>query len=72
MAYTVLSALVHPRVYRSVGLDVAEAVAVRNANPHWREAKSDWSRAVVGLLRENGLLDDALSRSLLRRAGAAV
>jgi hypothetical protein len=71
VAYTVLRALVHPRVYASVGLDPREAYAVREANPHWRAAKHAWTSKVVGLLQENGLLDDAPSRLLLRRAGAA-
>jgi hypothetical protein len=72
VAYSVLRALVHPRVYASVGLDVRSAYAAREANPHWRATKADWSRPVVGLLGDHGLLDDALSRALLRRAGARV
>lgn len=71
VAFCVLRALVHPRVYTCVGLDPREAYAVREANPHWRAAKHDWTAKVVGVLREHGLLDDALSRLLLRRAGAA-
>ncbi len=70
-AFEVLRALVPPRVYASVGLDPREACAVRDANPYWRAAKHDWSRKVVAQLREHGLLDDPLSRRLLRRAGAA-
>jgi hypothetical protein len=70
-AYAVLRALVPPGVYRSVGLEPREAYAVREANPHWREAKVDWTRKVVGQLQLHGLLDDALSRRLLSRAGAA-
>ena len=66
----VLRALVPPRVYTSVGLDPREAKVVRDANPSWRAAKADWSGKVVALLQEHGLLDDALSRHLLRRAGA--
>ncbi len=71
VAYAVLRSLVHPRVYRSVGLDPREAYAVREANPHWRTTKVDWTRKVVATLRNEGLLDDALSRRLLTRAGAA-
>jgi hypothetical protein len=70
-ALEVLGALVPPRVYRSVGLDPREAYAVREANPHWRAAKHDWTVRVLGVLRQHGLLDDPLSRRLLRRAGAA-
>lgn len=71
VAWSVLRALVSPRVYASVGLDPREACAAREANPHWRAAKHDWTRSVVAQLREHGLLDDALSRRLLRQAGAA-
>jgi hypothetical protein len=70
-ALEVLGALVPPRVYRAVGLDPREAYAVREANPHWRAAKHDWTVRVVAVLQEHGLLDDALSRRLLRQAGAA-
>ena len=66
----VLRALVPPRVYRSVGLDPREAYAAREANPHWRAAKGDWSRKVIAQLQQNGLCDDRLSRTLIRRAGA--
>ena len=69
-AYAVLRALVPAGVYRSVGLDPREAYAVREANPHWRQAKADWTRKVVAQLQLHGLLDDALSRRLLRHAGA--
>ena len=70
-AYAVLRALVPAGVYRSVGLEPREALAVREANPHWRQTKQDWTRKVVAELQLHGLLDDALSRRLLRHAGAA-
>lgn len=70
-AFEVLRALVPPRVYACVGLDPREARAARDRNPYWRAAKSDWSGKVVALLQEHGLLDDGLSRRLLRAAGAA-
>lgn len=70
VAYSVLRALVHPRVYAGVGLDPREAYAVREANPHWRATKHAWTAKVVAELQQQGLLDDALSRRLLRRAGA--
>jgi hypothetical protein len=48
--------LISPAVYRNVGLDIGEAIAARNANPHWAATRRDVSRSVVGMFEELGMV----------------
>ena len=47
--------LITGHVYRNVGLDAGEALAQRNANPHWAETRRAVSRNVVGMFDELGM-----------------
>jgi hypothetical protein len=56
-AYIVTRSLIHPRVYRSVGLDPYEARRVAWANPHYRETLRWAGSKLVSFLDENKLID---------------
>ena len=55
-AFIVTRALVHPRVYRSVGLDPYEARKVAWANPHYRETLRWAGSKLTSFLDENNLI----------------
>jgi hypothetical protein len=55
-AFIVTRALVHPRVYRAVGLDPHEARRVAWANPHYRETLRWAGSKLTSFLDENGLI----------------
>ena len=59
--------LITGHVYRNVGLDVGEALAARDANPHWRRTRHEVSRNVVGMFDELGMTSP-LSRSIWKLA----
>ncbi|GAA3439402.1 AurF N-oxygenase family protein [Kutzneria kofuensis] len=55
-AFVVTRSLVHPRVYRSVGLDPYEARRVAWANPHYRETLRWAGSKLTTFLTENDLI----------------
>lgn len=64
------TSLIHPRVYREVGLDPAAARAAARRNPHWRATKTRAASKVLAFFDECGLIGPE-NRWLLRRAGVA-
>jgi hypothetical protein len=66
-AYRIATNLIHPDVYRSVGLDPRLARGVAMANPHHRETLRWTARKLVPFLRETGMIG-GLSEVLWRRA----
>ncbi|MGW4379534.1 AurF N-oxygenase family protein [Kitasatospora sp. NPDC004531] len=58
--------IVHPRVYALAGLDAAEARRAADANPHWRQARVDWSRKAVDFFTELGVITPATARAWRR------
>ncbi|WP_018683456.1 AurF N-oxygenase family protein [Actinokineospora enzanensis] len=69
-AVSVVDALVHPRVYRSVGIDPRVGRAVARANPYFRETRRWMTEKVVAFLRETDLIGGP-SAAVWRRAGLA-
>jgi hypothetical protein len=55
-AYVVTRSLIHPRVYKAVGLDPYEARRVALANPHYRETLRWAGSKLVSFLDENNLI----------------
>jgi hypothetical protein len=66
-AHRIATNLIHPDVYRSVGLDPKEATKVARLNPHHRDTMRWTARKVVPFLREQGMLG-GLSELLWRKA----
>jgi P-aminobenzoate N-oxygenase AurF len=64
-AYVVVRALVHPKVYKAVGLDEHEARQVALANPHYRDTLRWASGKLVSFLDDNDLIGGP-SRKLWR------
>lgn len=62
-------ALVHPRVYASVGLDVDEAVATARTNPHWRATLQRAASKPLRAFERAGLVNDPVSRRAWKRIG---
>jgi hypothetical protein len=56
IAFVVARNLVHPDVYRSVGIDPQVGRKAALANPHWQETLRWTARKLVPFLREQGLL----------------
>ena len=54
--YRIATNLVHPEVYRSVGLDPKQAAAVARANPHHQETVRWTARKLVPFLREQKMI----------------
>ncbi|MFC7343158.1 AurF N-oxygenase family protein [Saccharopolyspora griseoalba] len=55
VSYFITLSLIHPRVYRSVGLDPKRAHRVARSNPHYH-AHLRWSgEKIIGFLEESGL-----------------
>ncbi|WP_028923619.1 AurF N-oxygenase family protein [Pseudonocardia acaciae] len=67
MAHRIATNLIHPDVYRSVGLDPKQARAVARANPHHRDSLRWTARKLVPFLREQGMIGGP-SEVLWRRA----
>jgi hypothetical protein len=67
MAHRIASRLVHPDVYRSVGLDPKQASKVAKANPRYRESLRWTARKLVPFLREQGMIGGP-SETLWRRS----
>jgi hypothetical protein len=62
MAYLASEAVrecVHPRVYALTGLDPQTAKRAAQANPHWQQARVEWSSKAVAFFRELGIIDAA-------------
>lgn len=55
-------AMIHPRVYRSVGLDVDEALTVRSTNPHWQRTLRWAATKPLRAYASAGLLDGRVTR----------
>jgi hypothetical protein len=56
VAYAVVNVMVHPAVYKAVGLDPREARAAALANPHHHEARRWMAEKVVAFLDEVGMI----------------
>jgi hypothetical protein len=68
-AVVVARALVHPRVYAAVGLDVVEAVRQARASEHRRETMLWSAERLTAFLEEIGVIHGPLDRAGWRRAG---
>jgi hypothetical protein len=55
-AHRIATNLIHPDVYRSVGLDPKEARKVARANPHHQETVRWTARKLIPFLREQGMI----------------
>ncbi|OKJ15652.1 AurF N-oxygenase family protein [Kitasatospora sp. CB01950] len=60
--------IVHPRVYALAGLDPAEAARTAAANPHWHQARIDWSRKAVDFFTDLGIITPTTTRAWRRAA----
>ena len=67
VAYTVVDVMVHPAVYRAVGLDPKQAREVARANPHHHETRRWMGEKVVEFLDEVGMIGGP-SKRLWRKA----
>jgi hypothetical protein len=67
-AYLTGTGLVHPDVYRSVGIDPAEGRRAAWANPHHRETLREAGRRVVAYLSDLDLIGGP-GLALWRRSG---
>jgi hypothetical protein len=67
MAHRIATNLIHPAVYRAVGLDPKRARAAARANPHHHESIRWTARKLVPFLREQGMIGGP-SEVLWRRA----
>jgi hypothetical protein len=56
VAHTVVNVMVHPGVYKSVGLDPREARAAALANPHHHESRRWMAEKIVAFLSEVGMI----------------
>jgi P-aminobenzoate N-oxygenase AurF len=56
IAYLVARNLVHPDVYRSVGIDPEVGRKAASANPHWQNSLRWSARKLVPFLREQGII----------------
>ncbi len=62
LAHHAVAELVHPRVYTLAGLDPAEARRAAATNPHWRQARIDWSRKALDFFTDLGILTPTTTR----------
>lgn len=62
-------AMINPRVYASVGLDITAAKAAADANPNWRRTLQFAATKPLRAYEAAGLLDDRWARSAWRRIG---
>ena len=56
VASFVANALISPDVYRTVGLDVDEAVEAARTNPNWHESRRWMAEKIMAYLGEQGML----------------
>ena len=56
IASIVVNNLIHPEVYRSVGIEPKVGAAVARANPHHKEMRRWSARKLVPFLREQGMI----------------
>lgn len=56
VAAFVVSTLISPEVYRSVGLDPKDAVKAARANPHYAETRRWMGEKIMGFLSEQGMV----------------
>jgi hypothetical protein len=55
-AHQIATNLIHPDVYKSVGLDPKEARKVARANPHHQDTVRWTARKLIPFLREQGMI----------------
>ncbi|TDV50976.1 AurF N-oxygenase family protein [Actinophytocola oryzae] len=67
VAHTVVNVIVHPAVYRSVGLDPREARAVAQANPYHHETRRWMGEKIVAFLSDVGMIGGP-SKRIWRKA----
>ncbi|XVV17042.1 AurF N-oxygenase family protein [Actinoplanes sp. CA-131856] len=67
-AYLCGTRLIHPAVYRSIGLSPAEGKRLADANPHFQETVRWAGERVVAYLKDLDLIDGP-GRALWRRSG---
>jgi hypothetical protein len=67
VAHTVMDVMVHPAVYKAVGLNPREARATALANPHHHESRRWMAEKVVAFLTEVGMIGGPTKR-IWRRA----
>jgi len=60
--------MLHPDVYRAVGLNPRTARKVARANPHYRESVRWMGERIVGFLTEAGMINGVLTKALWRRS----
>jgi hypothetical protein len=60
--------MLHPDVYRAVGLDPKRARKVARANPHFRESIRWMGERMVGFLVEAGMIKGPVTKALWRRS----
>jgi hypothetical protein len=56
VATFVAESLISPDVYRTVGLDVDEAVKAARENPNWHESRRWMAEKIMGFLADQGML----------------
>ncbi|WP_371478180.1 diiron oxygenase [Kitasatospora sp. NBC_00315] len=61
-----VSEIIHPRVYALAGLDPRAARQAAAGNPHWQQAKTDWSRKAVVFFTDLGIIDHRSARQWRR------
>lgn len=61
--------MIHPDVYRTVGLDPKQARRAARANPHHRESLRWMGERLVSFLAETGMIKGRLTVALWRRSG---
>ena len=61
--------MIHPDVYRAVGLDPGQARRAARTNPHHRESLRWMGERLVGFLAEAGMIRGRLTTALWRRSG---
>jgi hypothetical protein len=61
--------MIHPDVYRAVGLDPKQARCAAAANPHRRESLRWMGERVVAFLTEAGMIKGRVTTALWRRSG---
>ena len=60
--------MLHPDVYRAVGLDPKQARRAARANPHHRETVRWMGERIVAFLTEAGMIKGVVTRALWRRS----
>jgi len=60
--------MIHPDVYRSVGLDPRQARKTARANPHHQRSLRWMGERLVAFLTEAGMIQGVVTRALWRRA----